>query len=199
MAGESSLMTDLMTHMSRCHWCSADPVYQRYHDHEWGVPEYAADQLFEKLILDGLQAGLSWITILHKRERYRAVYRDFDALFMANQTDDELQILLQDPGIVRNRLKVQATRRNAQAWLRLAERTEPAAWLWSFVGGKPQINHFANHAQVPVNTDQAHAMSNALKQAGFSFVGPTICYAFMQATGMVMDHTQDCFRYAQLS
>lgn len=192
-------MTDVVADLPRCHWCSGDPLYQRYHDQEWGVPEYAANQLFEKLILDGLQAGLSWITILRKRERYREVYRGFDVPFMASQTDADLQLLLQDPGIIRNRLKVQATRQNARAWLALAERTEPAAWLWEFVDGVPQINHFDSHAQVPTTTLQAQAMSKALRKAGFSFVGPTICYAFMQATGMVMDHTQDCFRYAQLS
>ena len=192
-------MIDAMPELPRCHWCSADPVYQRYHDQEWGVPEYAANQLFEKLILDGLQAGLSWITILRKRERYREVYRGFDASFMAEQSDADLQLLLRDPGIIRNRLKVQATRQNARAWLVLAERTDPAAWLWAFVEGAPRMNHFAEHAEVPAITPQAQAMSKALRQAGFSFVGPTICYAFMQATGMVMDHTQDCFRYAQLS
>lgn len=192
-------MSDSASDVCRCQWCSGDPVYQRYHDQEWGVPEYAAGQLFEKLILDGLQAGLSWITILRKRDRYREVYRGFDVAFMANQSDADLQVLLQDPGIVRNRLKVRATRQNARAWLTLTEHADPAAWLWAFVGGAPQINHFSSHAEVPVHTPQAQAMSKALRQAGFSFVGPTICYAFMQATGMVMDHTQDCFRYAELS
>ena len=177
--------------LARCQWCSADPVYQHYHDREWGVPEYDGQRLFEKLLLDGFQAGLSWITILKKRERYRQVYRGFDIPFMAAQTDAELQALMQEPGIIRNRLKIQAARQNARAWLALAEQTDPAAWLWQFVGGRPRLNHFASHAEVP-------AMSKALKKAGFSFVGPTICYAFMQATGMVMDHTQECFRYPEL-
>lgn len=187
------------TGVPRCGWCSDDPVYQHYHDTEWGVPEYDAQRLFEKLLLDGFQAGLSWITVLKKRERYRQVYRGFDPHFMAQQSDEALLALLEDPGIIRNRLKVKGARQNAQAWLRMAEGTDPGEWLWSFVGGAPRINHFADLGEVPVMTEQAQAMSKALKRAGFTFVGPTICYAFMQATGMVMDHTRDCFRYAQLT
>lgn len=187
------------TPVIRCQWCSADPVYQAYHDTEWGVPEFDGDRLFEKLVLDGLQAGLSWITILKKRDRYREVYRGFDISFMANQTDDDLLRLMDDPGIIRNRLKISAARQNARAWLKLGEQTDPAQWLWQFVGGAPRINHFSNFSEVPAITLQAEAMSKALKKAGFSFVGPTICYAFMQATGMVMDHTTDCFRYADLA
>lgn len=182
----------------RCQWCSADPVYQAYHDTEWGVPEYDAQRLFEKLLLDGFQAGLSWITILKKRDRYREVYRGFDPRFMAAQTDNDLLDLLEDTGIVRNRLKVKGARQNAQAWLRLAEHTDPGQWLWQFVDGKPLVNHFSGIDQVPTTTVEAQAMSKALKKAGFTFVGPTICYAFMQATGMVMDHTTNCFRYAHL-
>ena len=132
--------------LTRCQWCSTDPVYQHYHDHEWGVPEYDAQRLFEKLLLDGFQAGLSWITILKKRERYRQVYRGFDVHFMAAQSDADLQALMLDPGIVRNRLKISAARQNARAWLALAEQTDPAIWLWQFVGGRPRINHFASHA-----------------------------------------------------
>lgn len=182
----------------RCQWCSADPVYQHYHDTEWGVPERDAQRLFEKLMLDGFQAGLSWITILKKRDRYREVYRGFDPRFMADQTDDDLHDLLQDAGIIRNRLKVFGARRNAQAWLRLAEQTDPGQWLWQFVGGEVKLNHFTSFDQVPAITAEAEAMSRALRKAGFTFVGPTICYAFMQATGMVMDHTTDCFRYPEL-
>ncbi|WP_150305645.1 DNA-3-methyladenine glycosylase I [Pseudomonas saliphila] len=185
--------------MIRCQWCSDDPIYQAYHDTEWGVPEFDANRLFEKLVLDGLQAGLSWITILKKRERYRQVYRGFDLEFMANQTDDDLLQLMADPGIIRNRLKVRAARQNARAWLALREQTDPAQWLWQFVGGAPRINHFTSIAEVPAITLEAEAMSKALKKNGFSFVGPTICYAFMQATGMVMDHTKDCFRYPALT
>jgi len=150
------------------------------------------------LVLEGLQAGLSWLTILRKRERYREVYRGFDARFMAAQTDADLDRLAEDPGIIRNRLKLRAARQNARAWLTLAGERDPVDWLWQFVGGRPQVHHFADHSQVPVTTPEAQAMSRALKQAGFGFVGPTICYAFMQATGMVMDHTQGCFRYPEL-
>lgn len=182
----------------RCQWCSADPVYQHYHDTEWGVPERDAQRLFEKLVLDGFQAGLSWITILKKRDRYREVYRGFDPSFMASQTDEDLHNLLQDAGIVRNRLKVYGARQNAQAWLRLAEHTDPGQWLWQFVDGEVKLNHFASFDQIPAITVEAETMSRALRKAGFTFVGPTICYAFMQATGMVMDHTTDCFRYPEL-
>lgn len=187
------------TPVIRCQWCSDDPVYKAYHDTEWGVPEFDGDRLFEKLVLDGLQAGLSWITILKKRDRYREVYHGFDVSFMANQTDDDLLRLMEDPGIIRNRLKISAARQNARAWLKLGEQTDPAQWLWQFVGGAPRINHFSSFSEVPAITLQAEAMSKALKKAGFSFVGPTICYAFMQATGMVMDHTTDCFRHAALA
>ena len=191
-------MTSSKDVIQRCQWCSNDPIYQDYHDTEWGVPEYDAQRLFEKLLLDGFQAGLSWITILKKRDRYREVYRGFDPVFMANQTDEQLLDLLEDPGIIRNRLKVKGARTNAQAWLRLSEQGDPGKWLWQFVGGQPLINHFTSISQVPVKTAEAEAMSKALKKAGFTFVGPTICYAFMQATGMVMDHTTDCFRYPAL-
>lgn len=183
----------------RCQWCSADPLYQQYHDEEWGLPSRNARHLFEMLILEGVQAGLAWITVLRKREHYRAVYRNFDMQFMAQQTDGDIERLADDPRIIRNRLKLRAARQNARAWLQLAAREDPVPWLWQFVGGRPRINHFTCHAQVPAITDEARAMSRALKQAGFSFVGPTICYAFMQATGMVMDHTRDCFRYAELA
>tara|TARA_R110002020_G_scaffold2447_4_gene11511 strand:- start:7045 stop:7629 length:585 start_codon:yes stop_codon:yes gene_type:complete len=192
-------MSNTEYHLPRCQWCSTDPVYQAYHDIEWGVPEYDAQRLFEKLLLDGFQAGLSWITILKKRDRYREVYRGFDPHFMANQTDEDLLNLLDDAGIIRNRLKVKGARQNAQAWLRLAEQGDPGEWLWQFVGGAPLVNHFTSISQVPVMTAEAQAMSKALKKAGFTFVGPTICYAFMQATGMAMDHTTDCFRYPDLS
>ena len=183
----------------RCQWCSADPLYQQYHDEEWGVPSRDPQHLFEMLILEGVQAGLAWITVLRKRERYRQVYRGFDARFMAQHSDAQLTQLAQDAGIIRNRLKLRAARQNARAWLRLADRHDPAQWLWQFVGGQPRINDFASSADVPAITPQAQAMSKALKSEGFSFAGPTICYALMQATGMVMDHTRDCFRHAQLA
>lgn len=183
------------TAMPRCFWCNDDPLYQAYHDEEWGVPSRDPRHLFEMLLLEGAQAGLSWITVLRKRERYRDVLFGFDAERLAAMSDAYIDTLMQDPGIIRNRLKLQAARRNAQAWLRLED---PVALLWSFVGGQPKINHFSGRGDVPAVTPEAEAMSKALKKAGFTFVGPTICYAFMQATGMVMDHTRDCDRYPQL-
>ena len=182
--------------MQRCAWCSDDPLYIHYHDHEWGVPQCEPQALFELLLLEGFQAGLSWITVLKKRERYRQVLFGFDPQRLAQLSDAEIDQLMQDPGIIRNRLKLQAARRNARAWLTLED---PAGWLWSFVEGRPRVNHFTNHTAVPAVTPEAEAMSRALKKAGFSFVGPTICYAFMQASGMVMDHTLDCERHAVLA
>ncbi|WP_079204111.1 DNA-3-methyladenine glycosylase I [Pseudomonas sp. CC6-YY-74] len=181
--------------MPRCFWCTDDPLYQAYHDQEWGVPQRDPQALFELLLLEGFQAGLSWITVLKKRERYREVLFGFDVQRLAAMSDEYLESLMQDPGIIRNRLKLKAARQNAQAWLRLED---PLALLWSFVGGQPKLNHFSQRSQVPAITEEAEAMSKALKKAGFTFVGPTICYAYMQATGMVMDHTTDCDRYAAL-
>ena len=182
--------------MTRCFWCNDDPLYIAYHDEEWGVPSRDAQHLFEMLLLEGAQAGLSWITVLKKRERYRQVLFGFDAERLARMTDAEIEERMQDPGIIRNRLKLQAARKNAQAWLRLED---PVGLLWSFVGGVPKINHFSGRGDVPAVTPEAEAMSKVLKKLGFTFVGPTICYAYMQATGMVMDHTTDCDRHAQLS
>lgn len=181
--------------MPRCFWCNEDPLYMAYHDQEWGVPLYDAQKLFELLLLEGFQAGLSWITILKKRARYRELMFGFDVQQVADMSDAHIEALMLEPGIVRNRLKLNAARRNARAWL---AQKDPVQWLWSFVGGQPRINHFNDRSQVPAITPQAEAMSKALKKAGFTFVGPTICYAFMQASGMVMDHTQDCDRYAAL-
>ena len=182
--------------MPRCFWCNEDPLYIAYHDQEWGVPLRDAQKLFELLLLEGFQAGLSWITILKKRARYREVLFGFDVQRVAEMSDAEIEALMLDAGIIRNRLKLNAARRNAQAWQALED---PVEWLWSFVGGQPKINHFEGRSQVPAVTPEAEAMSKALKKAGFTFVGPTICYAFMQAAGMVMDHTLECDRYAVLS
>lgn len=182
--------------MSRCLWCTDDPDYIAYHDEEWGAPLHDPARLFELLLLEGFQAGLSWITVLKKRPRYREVLFGFDPERLARMTDEEIEERMQDPGIIRNRLKLKAARTNAQAWLKLED---PATFLWSFVGGKPRINHYASIKDVPATTPEAEAMSKALKKAGFTFVGPTICYAFMQGTGMVMDHTTDCYRYAELA
>ncbi|MBT2338553.1 MULTISPECIES: DNA-3-methyladenine glycosylase I [Pseudomonas] len=182
--------------MPRCFWCSEDPLYMAYHDQEWGTPLRDAQGLFELLLLEGFQAGLSWITVLRKRAHYREVLYNFDVQRVAQMSDAEIEDLMQDPGIIRNRLKLKAARRNAQAWLALED---PVAFLWSFVGDKPIINHFKDRTEVPAITPEALAMSKGLKKAGFTFVGPTICYALMQASGMVMDHTQDCDRYAELA
>ncbi|MGE4405711.1 DNA-3-methyladenine glycosylase I [Pseudomonas sp.] len=181
--------------MPRCSWCGTDPLYIDYHDHEWGVPTRDPQVLFEFLLLEAFQAGLSWITVLRKRERYRQVLFGFDAERLARLSDEEIETLLQDPGIIRNRRKLEAARSNARAWLQLEN---PVELLWSFVEGRPKINCFERIDQVPAVTPEAEAMSRALKKAGFSFVGPTICYAYMQACGMVMDHTLDCDRHAQL-
>jgi DNA-3-methyladenine glycosylase I len=181
--------------MPRCFWCTDDPLYIAYHDEEWGVPLRDPQRLFELLLLEGFQAGLSWITVLKKRARYREVLFGFDAQRLAQMSDEEIEVRMQDPGIIRNRLKLRAARQNARAWL---AQEDPVALLWSFVGGVPKINHFASHREVPAVTVEAEAMSKALKKAGFTFVGPTICYAFMQAAGMAMDHTTDCDRYSSL-
>ena len=180
---------------ARCAWCTDDEIYRRYHDEEWGVPLRGDRALFGMLMLEGAQAGLSWLTVLRKRDRYMEVFHGFDIERCAGMTDRRLDRLLEDPGIIRNRLKVYAVRKNARAAIALAEHgpilTE---YLWSFVGGSPLINRPATMADVPTTTPESDAMSKALKKSGFTFVGSTICYAFMQAVGMVDDHTQGCFR-----
>ena len=181
--------------MPRCFWCNDDPLYIAYHDQEWGVPQRDPQRLFELLLLEGFQAGLSWITVLKKRARYREVLWGFEVQRLAQMSDEEIEHLMQDPGIIRNRLKLKAARQNARAWLELED---PVALLWSFVGDAPKINHFAGRGEVPAVTAEAEAMSKALKKRGFTFVGQTICYAYMQAAGMVMDHTTDCDRYSAL-
>ena len=169
-----------------------DPLYTAYHDEEWGVPSHDERHLFELLVLEGGQAGLSWSTILHKRENYREAFAGFDPERVA-RLDPE--VLLQDPGIVRNRLKVRSAISNARAWL---EQDDPVELLWSFVGGEPIVNRFRGLSDVPAETNESRAMSKELKRRGFRFVGPTICYALMQAAGLVNDHTTDCFRYAEV-
>ena len=183
----------------RCHWCLASPQYVHYHDTEWGVPLHDERGLFEFLILEGAQAGLSWSTILNKREGYRRAFDDFDVDRIARYTDSHIEQLLADPQIVRNRLKVIAAVTNARAWLDLKEQhADMDAWLWQFVHGEPVCNSWTTPDEVPANTPASDAMSKALKKAGFKFVGTTICYAFMQATGMVNDHLVDCFRYSEV-
>ncbi|NVJ64907.1 MAG: DNA-3-methyladenine glycosylase I [Gammaproteobacteria bacterium] len=176
----------------RCFWVSDDPLYLDYHDKEWGVPVYDDQKLFEMLCLEGAQAGLSWITVLKKREHYRKVFDNFDAVKIAKYTDKKREKLLNDPGIIRNKLKVNAFIVNAQNYLKIKENQSFSGYLWQFVDGKPMINHWSDRSQVPANTPESDAMSKQLKKDGFKFVGSTICYAFMQACGMVNDHTTDC-------
>ena len=180
----------------RCHWAAvADARMQAYHDTEWGVPEHDDRMLFELLTLEGAQAGLSWRTVLIRREAYRAAYHDFDIQRVAAMTDAELEALLQDSPLIRNRLKIFSVRGNAEAALRVAaEHRSLDRYLWSFVNNTPTRNPWTNRSQVPATTPVSDTMSKALKKAGFRFVGSTICYAFMQAAGMVDDHLADCFR-----
>lgn len=182
-----------MEDLQRCPWCGDDPLYMDYHDNVWGRPEYDDLALFEKLCLDGQQAGLSWITILRKQDNYRAAYDHFDPQRIARYNDSKIESLLQDPGIVRNRLKVESIIRNARGYLELREQGHSfSTFLWSFVDNAPIQNHWASIEQVPIYTPEAEAMSKSLKQRGFNFVGPTIVYAFMQAVGMVNDHLTSC-------
>jgi len=180
----------------RCGWVSDDPLYIRYHDEEWGVPSHDDRHLFEMMILEGAQAGLSWITILRKRENYRAAFANFDAEKVARFTAADQQRLLADPGIVRNRAKVAATILNAQAVLKIRdEHGSLDAFLWRFAGGKPRSNRWKSYRDAPAKTPESDAMSKALLAYGCKFVGSTICYAFMQATGMVNDHETGCCRH----
>ena len=177
--------------VTRCHWCGSDPLYMEYHDTEWGVPERDSRALFEKLMLDGFQAGLSWITILRKRDNFRAAFDGFDPEKIARYSPAKLERLMNNPGIVRNRLKVEASVKNARAFLEIPDFS---AHLWGFVGGKPMQNGLVPGADYPVMNEAALAMSKDLAKRGFKFVGPTIVYAFMQATGMVNDHVNGCHR-----
>jgi DNA-3-methyladenine glycosylase I len=176
----------------RCPWCGTDPLYVAYHDQEWGRPERNSRKLFELLILEGFQAGLSWITILRKREAFRAAFAGFDPEIIASWGEPEILSLLSDPGIVRHRGKIEGTLLGARAFLRIESAQGFSAFLWSFVGGKPMINSPKTLTDVPAQTAQSQAMAKALKAEGFNFVGPTITYAFMQAAGMVNDHLDHC-------
>jgi DNA-3-methyladenine glycosylase I len=181
---------------TRCAWCPDDSLYQAYHDTEWGVPVHDDRLLFEMLILEGAQAGLSWLTILRRRETYRTAFDHFDAKKIARYDAKRVAKLLLDPGIIRNRLKVAATIANAQAFLAVQKECGSFdEFIWSFVGGKPKLNHRSKRNPVSASSPEAQAMSKALQARGFRFVGPTICYAFMQAVGLANDHTEDCFRY----
>ncbi|MEL4282979.1 MULTISPECIES: DNA-3-methyladenine glycosylase I [Shewanella] len=180
----------------RCNWVSDDPLYREYHDKVWGRPVYDSKELFAKLCLDGQQAGLSWITILKKQQNYEQAFADFEPAVIATFDDAKVQELMANPGIVRNRLKIHSIIRNAKGYLAYTEDGKDfSEFLWSFVGGKPLVNQFTSMSQVPAQTPESEAMSKALKKLGFNFVGPTICYAFMQAVGMVNDHLVDCIAY----
>jgi DNA-3-methyladenine glycosylase I len=181
---------------TRCAWVPPDdPLYVAYHDEEWGVPSHDDRHLYELLTLEGAQAGLSWSTILRKREGYRNAFADFDPQVVARFTKRDVERLLADPGIVRNRLKVESAVNNAQRVLELREELGSLdAYLWSFVGGEPLVGSWRSVSEIPAETAESRALSKDLKKRGFRFVGPTVCYAFMQAVGLVDDHTLDCFR-----
>jgi DNA-3-methyladenine glycosylase I len=189
-----------MQSVTRCAWCTEDPLYIHYHDHEWGVPVHDDTVLFEFLVLEGAQAGLSWITILKKRENYRRAFDGFDPVKVASYGPEQVEALLKDEGIIRNRLKIQSAIENAKAVLKIQEEFGSFdSYIWSFVDGKPIVNHWRDKTEVPASTALSDKVSKELKKRGFKFVGTTICYSFMQATGMVMDHTVDCFRYRELN
>ena len=183
--------------MTRCSWCGTDPLYVHYHDTDWGRPERDPRALWEKLILDGFQAGLSWITILRKRENFRAAFRGFHPEEIAGWGEDQVLRLLADPGIVRHRGKIEGTIASARAWLQIEAEQGFSPFLWSFVGGRPIQNRLTSMAGVPTETAESRAMSKALKARGFKFCGPTITYAFMQAVGMVNDHMVTCPAHAE--
>lgn len=184
----------------RCSWCGTDPLYVAYHDEEWGVPVHDDRVLFEFLILEGAQAGLSWLTILRKRENYRAAFANWDVEKIARFSPRDIERLLRDPGIVRNRLKVESAIRNARGALDLIERHGSLdAFLWRYVDGRPRQHRVTSMAELPTRTAESDAMSKDLKKLGFNFVGSTICYAFMQAVGMVNDHVTTCFRHRELT
>jgi DNA-3-methyladenine glycosylase I len=193
-------MSSKSSNTKRCGWVGNDPLYLEYHDREWGVPVHDDRQLFEMLILEGAQAGLSWITVLKKRENYRRAFDQFDVGKIARYDTRKKRALLNDAGIIRNRLKIDATIGNARAFLDVVEEHGSFSdYLWAFVDGRPIVNRWRSLSQVPVSTETSDALSKALKRRGFKFVGTTICYSFMQAVGMVNDHTRDCFRYSQVS
>jgi DNA-3-methyladenine glycosylase I len=184
--------------LSRCDWCLGDDLYESYHDSEWGVPLYDENKLFEFLILEGAQAGLSWITVLRKRENYRLALDDFDAEKIARYGAHKKKQLLANEGIIRNRLKIDSAIGNARAFLEFRNREGGFSdFIWSFTGNQPRQNFFRTMADVPATTMESEQMSKALKKMGFNFVGGTICYAFMQATGMVNDHLVSCYRHKE--
>ena len=185
--------------LHRCQWCIGDPLYETYHDEEWGVPVYDDKKLFEFLVLETFQAGLSWITILRKRENFRKAFDNFEYLKIAEYGEEKIQDLLQDSGIIRNRLKVRATVTNAQAFINVQnEFGSFSDYIWKFTDGKPIKNAFRKLTDIPANTPLSDTISKDLKSRGFKFVGTTVVYAHMQATGMVNDHEMKCFRYDEV-
>lgn len=183
----------------RCDWAGSDPLYISYHDEEWGVPLHDDRKLFEMLILEGAQAGLSWITVLRKRENYRQAFANFDPVKVASYDEQKVAELLLNPGIIRNKLKVRATIKNAQVFLQIQEEFGSFdRYIWQFVGGKPINNAWKSMKEIPARSAESDAMSKDLKKRGMSFIGSTICYAHMQATGMVNDHVTACFRYKKV-
>jgi DNA-3-methyladenine glycosylase I len=183
----------------RCGWCLGDDLYETYHDDEWGVPIYDDAKLFEFLILETFQAGLSWITVLRKRENFRKAFDNFDYTIVANYNQTKIDSLLQDSGIIRNKLKIHATITNAQAFMKIQEKFGSfSSYIWAFVDGKPIKNNFKSINQLPANTPLSDTISKDLKKRGFKFVGSTVIYAHMQATGMVNDHEINCFRYHEV-
>lgn len=195
----TSMHNDRHHAVERCGWVTRDPLYVAYHDHEWGVPEWDDRALFEKLILDSFQAGLSWLTILRKRDGFRRAFHGFDPERIARFGPDDVARLMADPGIVRNRAKIEAAVAGARAWLDLMAKDGGfSRFVWQFVDGTPKQNRWPSLDQVPATTAESEAMAAALRARGFRFVGPTICYAFMQAVGMVNDHVTTCFRHPEL-
>ncbi|MCK4899805.1 MAG: DNA-3-methyladenine glycosylase I [Anaerolineales bacterium] len=185
--------------ITRCEWAGSDPLMVAYHDHEWGVPVHDECTLFEFLILEGAQAGLSWMTILRKRENYRLAFDNFDPVRISQYDDNKIAELLSNPGIVRNKLKIASTIQNAQQFLAIQDEFGSFdAYIWGFVGGKPKRNAWQALSEIPAQSNESAVISADLKKRGFKFVGSTICYAFMQAVGLVNDHVVDCFRYSQV-
>ncbi len=188
-----------MAELQRCGWCEGDALYEAYHDTEWGIPVYDDNTIFEFLILETFQAGLSWITVLRKRENFRKAFNDFDYKEIANYSEEKIQDLLQNPGIIRNKLKVRATITNAQAFIKVQEEFGSfSKYIWGFVDGKPIQNKIENYKEAPATTNISDKLSKDLKKRGFKFVGPTVVYAHMQATGMVNDHELSCFRHHEI-
>jgi DNA-3-methyladenine glycosylase I len=188
-----------MTDLIRCPWGNSHPLYITYHDEEWGVPCHDEHRLYEMLALEGAQAGLSWLTILQRRENYRAAFDSFDPAAVARYDDTRVERLMANPGIIRNRRKIESAIQNARAFLKVQDEMGSFdAYIWRFVGGEPKINAWRSLDELPAQTRESQAMSKDLKTRDFSFVGPTICYAFMQACGMVNDHLVGCFRYGEL-